>query len=83
VVEESRVPEPARAGDEGVVGAAMAHTAPENVVLVVQLPESSDEFGDSREIDPAAATNAAGRVFEFVTASAEILGMEMYEDLGD
>ena len=83
VVEESRVPEPARAGDEGVVAAAMAHTALENVVPVVQLPESSDEFGDSREVDPAAATSAAGRVFEFVTASAEILSTEMYEELGD
>ena len=47
VVEESRVSEPARAGDKGVVAVAMVHTAPENVVLVVQLAESSDEFGDS------------------------------------
>jgi hypothetical protein len=61
----------------------MGQAEPEIVVPMVQLPESSDEFGDSREIDPAAATSAVGRVFEFVTASAEILGTEMYEELGD
>ena len=44
---------------------------------------TSGEYGDSREIDPAAATSAAGRVFEFIVTSAEILGTEMYEELGD
>ena len=37
-VEETCVPEPARAGDEGVVAAATAQTAPENVVPFVELP---------------------------------------------
>ena len=72
-VEETCVPEPARARDEGVVAAAMAQTAPENVVPVVQLPESSDEFGDSRDIDPAATASAADRIAEFVSASEEML----------
>ena len=72
-VEETCVPEPARAGDEGVVVAAMTQTAPKNVVPVVQLPESSDEFGDSRGIDPAAAASAADRIAEFASASEDIL----------
>ena len=50
-----------------------AQTAPENVVLVVQLPESSEEFGDSRDIDPVAAASAADRIAEFTSASEEVL----------
>ena len=57
--EETCVPEPARALDDGVVAAVTAQAAPENVVPVVQLPESSEEYGDSRDIDPAAAAGAA------------------------
>ena len=56
--------------------------APENVVPVVQLPESSDEFGDSRDINPAAAASAANRVAEFVSASEEVLSTQLYEELG-
>ena len=40
---------------------------------VVQLPESSEEFGDSRDIDPAAAASAADRISEFTSASEEVL----------
>ena len=72
-VEETCIPEPARAGDEGVVAAATAQTAPENVAPVAQLPESSEEFGDSRDIDPAAAASAADRIAEFTSASEEVL----------
>ncbi|XP_039778502.1 uncharacterized protein LOC120645836 [Panicum virgatum] len=61
-VEETCVPKPARAGDEVVVAAATAQTAPENVEPVVELPLSSDEFGDSRDINPAAAAYAADRI---------------------
>ena len=43
-VEETCVPEPARAGDEGVVAAATAQTAPENVAPFVELPQSSGEY---------------------------------------
>jgi hypothetical protein len=78
-VEETCVPEPTRVGDKGVVAAAMAQTAPVNVVPVVQLLESSDEFGDSRDIDPAAAAGAADRIAEFVSASEEMLSAGMSE----
>ena len=71
--EETCVSEPAGARDDGVVAAVMAQAAPENVVPVVQLPESREEFGDSRDIDPAAAASAADRIAEFTSASEEVL----------
>ena len=40
---------------------------------VVQLPDSSEEFGDSRDINPAAATSATDRIAEFASASEEVL----------
>ena len=40
---------------------------------VVQLPESSEEYGDSRGIDPAAGASAANRINEFTSASEEVL----------
>ena len=51
----------------------MAQAAPENVVPVVQVPESSEEYGDSRDIDPAATAGAADRIAEFTSASEEVL----------
>ena len=42
---------------------------------VVQLPESSEEFGDSRDINPAAAASAADRITEFASASEEVLSV--------
>ena len=66
---ETRVPEPAGARDDGVVMAVTAQAAPENVAPVVQLPESSEEYGDSRDIDPAAAAGTAKRIAEFTSAS--------------
>ena len=71
VKEETCVPEPAGARDDGVVAAVQA--APENVAPVVQLPESSEEYGDSRDIDSAAAASAADRIAEFTSASEEVL----------
>ena len=59
-----------------------AQTAPENVVLVVQLPESSEEYGDSRDINPAAAASAADRIAEFTSASEEVLGTGTSEGPG-
>jgi len=53
--------------------------APENVALVVELPQSSEEYGDSRDIDPAAATSAADRIFEFISASEDILGAGTFD----
>ena len=71
--EETCISEPAGARDDGVVAAVTAQTAPENVVPVVQLPESSEEFGDSRDINPATAASAADRIAEFVSSSEEVL----------
>ena len=62
VMEETRVPEPAGARDQGAAVAAMAQMVPENVEPVVEPPLNSDEFGDSRDIDPAAAASAADRI---------------------
>ena len=72
-VEETCVLEPAGAQDDGVVAAVTAQIVPENVVPVVQLPESSEEYGDSRDIDPAAAASAVDWIAEFTLASEEIL----------
>ena len=74
-MEETCVPEPAGARDDSVVAAVTAQTAPENVVPVVQLPESSEEFGDSKDIDPAAAASTADRIIEFTSASEEVLNV--------
>ena len=73
VAEETRVSVPAEARDEGVVAATTAQAEPESVVLVVQLPDSSEEFGDSRDIDLAAAASTADRIAEFTSACEEVL----------
>ena len=57
----------------------MAPTTPENVVPVVQLPDSSEEFGDSRDIDPTAAASAADRIAEFTSACEEVLNAGTFE----
>ena len=73
VSEETRVAMPAEARDEGVVVATTVQVAPEGVVPVVQLPDSSEEYGDSRDIDPAAAASAADKIAELTSACAEAL----------
>ena len=40
---------------------------------MVQLPDSSEEFGDSRDIDTTAAARAADKIAEFTSACAEVL----------
>ena len=45
-------------------------TAQGAMVPVVQLPDSSKEYGDSMDIDPAAAASAATHIAEFASASA-------------
>ena len=40
---------------------------------VVQLPDSSEEYGDSMDIDPATAASAAAHITEFASASADVL----------
>ena len=71
-MEETCIPEPAEARDDGAA-ALTAQTAPESVVPAEQLPESSEEYGDSRDINPAAAASAADRIAEFTSASEEVL----------
>jgi len=73
VAEETRVLVPADVQDEGVVAAMMAQAALGSVVPVVQLQDSSEEFGDSRDIDPAAAASAADKITEFTSACEEVL----------
>ena len=68
------VPEPARAGDEGAAAAAKEQAASEDMVPLVELPQSSEEYGDSGDINPAAAAGAADKIAEFVSASEEVLG---------
>ena len=73
VAEEIRVLVSAEAQDEGVVAAVTVLAATESVVPVVQLPDSSEEFGDSRDIDPAATAIAADKIAEFTSACEEVL----------
>ena len=78
VVEEARVLEPTEAQDEGVVAVmmapmVMAQATTDNVIPVVQLPDSSEEYGDSRDIDPAAAASATDNIAEFTSACEEAL----------
>jgi len=47
--------------------------AMESVIPVKQLLDSSEEYGDSRDIDPAAAASAADKIAEFTSACAEVL----------
>ena len=48
-------------------------TAQEGVTAVVELPDSSEEYGDSMDIDPAAAASATAHIAEFATANAGAL----------
>ena len=73
MVEEAHVSVPAEDQDEGVVAAMTAQAATKSMVPVVQLPDSSEEFGDSRDIDPAAAASTADTIAEFTSACAEVL----------
>ena len=58
--------------------AATVQKAPETAVPVVELP-LSEEYGESKDIDPAAAASAATRIAEFVSASEGVFGVGMSE----
>jgi len=78
MVEETRVSVSGEAQDVGVAAVMTAPTvtaqaATDIVIPVVQLPDSSEEYGDSRDIDPAAAASAADKITEFTSACAEVL----------
>jgi len=64
---------PAKAQDTGVVAAVTTQATTKSVIPVVQLPDSSEEFGDSRDIDPTAAASAADKIAEFTSACEEVL----------
>ena len=65
--------EPTKARDEGIVVVVPVQTAQGSMVPVVQLPDISEEYGDSMDIDPAAAASAAAHIAEFASASVEVL----------
>jgi len=83
MVEEAHVSVPAEGHDEGVIVVITAQTvtaqtvtaqaAADSVITVVQLPDSSEEYGDSRDIDPAAAASTTDKIAEFTSAFAEVL----------
>jgi len=72
-MEGAPVSEPTEARDEGIVVAVLVQTTQGSMVPVVQLPDSSEEYGDSMDIDPAAAASAAEHIAEFASASADVL----------
>ena len=78
-VEGAPVSEPTEACDSGIVAMVPAQTAQGGMVPVVQLPDSSEEYGDSMDIDPAIAASAAAHIAEFASASADVLEVGMSE----
>ena len=72
-MEGAPVSEPTEDRDEGIVTVVPVPTAQGSMVPVVQLPDNSEEYGDSMDIDPAAAASAAAHIAEFASASADVL----------
>src|SRR6185312_14595389 len=72
-VEGAPISEPTEARDEGTVVVVPVPTAQGGATAVVELPDSSEEYGDSMDIDPAAAASAAAHIAEFASASAGVL----------
>src|SRR6185295_411941 len=56
-----------------IVAVVPVPTAQGSMVAVVELPDSSEEYGDSMDIDPTAAACAAAHIAEFASASADVL----------
>jgi len=78
MVEETRVLAPGEAQDGGVVAVTAAPTVTAQAVMditipVVELPDSSGEYRDSRNIDSAATASAADKIAEFTSACTEVL----------
>ena len=72
-MEGAPVSEPTEARDEGIVVAVPVQTAQGSMMPVVQLPDSSEEYGDSMDIDPATVARAAAHIAVFASASADVL----------
>jgi len=75
-VEGAPISEPIEARDEGTVAVVPVPTAQGGVTAVVEMPNSSEEYGDSMDIDPTAAASAAAHIAEFASASAGVLEAE-------
>ena len=73
VVKGAPVSGHAEARDEGTVAVVPVPTAQGSVAAVVELLDSSEEYGDSMDIDPTAAASAAAHIAEFASASADVL----------
>ena len=72
-VEGAPVSDSTEARDEGIVAVVPAPTAQGSMVAVVELPDSSEEYGDSMDIDPAAAASTVAHIAEFASASTDVL----------
>ena len=72
VVEGAPVSEPTEARDEGIIAVVPTPTA-QGSAAVVELPDSSEEYGDSMDIDPTAAASVAAQIAEFASASPGVL----------
>ena len=72
-MEGAPISEPSEARDEGTVAVVPVPTAQEDATALVELPDSSEEYGDSMDINPAAAASAAAHIAEFASASAGVL----------
>jgi len=72
-VERAPVSEPTKARDEGILAVVPVPTAQGSAMAVVELPDSSEEYGDSMDMDPTAAASAAAHIAEFALASAGML----------
>ena len=64
---------PTEARDEGIVAVVSVPTAQGSAMAVVELPDSSEEYGDSMDMDPTAAASAAAHITDFASASADVL----------
>ena len=65
--------ETAEARDGGIVAVVPVPTAQEGATAVVELPDSSEEYEDSMDLDPTAAVSAAAHIAEFASADAGML----------
>ena len=72
-VEGAPVSEPTEARDEGTVAVVPTPTAQGSEAVLVELPDSSEEYEDSMDIGPAAVASAAAHIAEFASASAGVL----------
>ena len=76
MVDGAPVSEPIEARDEGILAVVPAQG---RAAAVVELPDSSEEYGDSMDIDPTATASAAAHIAEFASASADVLEAGTFE----